>query len=198
MFVFYIPFCHLLHFPSFSPKVPDFTSFFARHVSRLSSPGSEGILTNGRTDTGQRQYRPSKHKLVPWGWDKMPDNARPCHNRLYSNTPHHTISLKIWDARARLVEIFFMLKTCHVSGRCATVCHPPTTFRAPWVFPEFPKAQKTSAYLPVLTNSAYFALQTKTVSWEQKKKKTLRFFQFYELALPSVDLLSHQTQQWNA
>ena len=63
--------------PLFLPpksRVPDFTSFFATRFAAVQL-GWEGILTNGRTDTEQRQYRPGQHKLLPWGWDKMPDYA---------------------------------------------------------------------------------------------------------------------------
>ena len=53
--------------PLFLPpesRVPDFTSFFATRFAAVEL-GSEGILTNGRTDTEQRQYRPGQHKLLP-------------------------------------------------------------------------------------------------------------------------------------
>ena len=50
--------------PLFPPKVPDFTSFFATRFAAVQLR-SEGILTNGQTDTGQRQYRPSHQKLLP-------------------------------------------------------------------------------------------------------------------------------------
>ena len=194
-----------------------FTSFFATCCTSLLFPRKSPILHHFLRDTfrgcpvrGRRVYLPTGEltrgsaNIAPASTSWCPEGGTKC-----QTTPDHVItdytlthptillghSQKIWGLRGRARELSGDIFYAKDVPRQRALCHPPPTFRAPWVFPEFPKAQKTSAYLPVLTNSAYFALQTKTVSWEQKKKKTLHFFQFYELALPSVDLLSHQTQQ---
>ena len=77
--------------PLFPPKSPRFYIIFCDTFR--GCPTGVGGYTYQRANwhAGQRQYRPSQHKLLPSGWDKMPDYARPCHNRLYSDTPHHTI-----------------------------------------------------------------------------------------------------------
>ena len=126
MFVFYILFC-LLHFPSFYPQSPEspILHHFLRHVSRLSSSGGRVYLPTGELTPSSANIAPDSTSCCPEGGTKCQTTPAPCHNRLYSDTPHHTIRAQPenFGTRASLVEIFFMLKTCHVSGRCAT--HPP-------------------------------------------------------------------------
>ena len=126
MFVFYILFC-LLHFPSFYPQSPEspILHHFLRHVSRLSSSGGRVYLPTGELTPSSANIAPDSTSCCPEGGTKCQTTPAPCHNRLYSDTAHHTIRAQPenFGTRASLVEIFFMLKTCHVSGRCAT--HPP-------------------------------------------------------------------------
>ena len=142
--------------PLFFPAVPDFTSFFATRFAAVHRSGGGVYLPTGKLtqDHLSGQYRPSRHKLVPSGWDKMPD----CVITDYTLT-HPTIllghNLEIWgllvgDARASLVEIFFMLKTCHVRPPSLP---PNPHFWSSLGVPQIPSAQKTSAYLPVSPNT---------------------------------------------
>ena len=119
MFVFYILFCSL-HFPSFSSQSP-ILHHFLRHVSRLSSSGRRVYLPTGKLTRGSANIAPATTACCPEGWTKC--QTTPDHVITDYTLTHPTIllghNLEIWgllvgDARASLVEIFFMLKTCHV------------------------------------------------------------------------------------
>ena len=73
------------------PRSPRFYIIFCDTFRGCPSVWRWGILTNGQTDT-----RPSLRPISPQPAQaaalRVGQNARLCHNRLYSNTPHHTIS----------------------------------------------------------------------------------------------------------
>ena len=126
--------------PFFPPKVPDFTSFFATRFAAVQL-GSEGILTNGRTDTpGSANIAPASTSCCPQGGTKC--QTTPDHVITDYTLTHPTIllghSLKIWGLRGRARELSGDIFYAKDVPRQRALCHPPPTFRAPWVFPKFP------------------------------------------------------------
>ena len=160
--------------PLFFPAVPDFTSFFATRFAAVHRSGGGVYLPTGKLtqDRLSGQYRPSRHKLLPWGWDKMPD----CVITDYTLT-HPTIplahNLEIWgllvgDARELSGDIFYAKD---VPRQAAIPATQPPLLKLPGCSPNSVRAKNLCISPRFTKHSGCFALQMETVSWRQKWKK---------------------------
>ena len=171
--------------PLFLPPESPILHHFLRHVSRLSSSGRRVYLPTGELTPSSANIAPDSTSCCPEGGTKCQTTPAPCHNRLHSDTPHHTIRAQPENfgtcARELSGDIFYAKDV----PRQRALCHPPPTFGAPWVFPKFPPRKKPlhiSPFYQTLDTLRYKRRQCLRTTAEVEK--AVHFSKFYEPALP--------------
>lgn len=132
-----------MHFPSFSQPKSPILHHFLRHVSRLSSSGRRVYLPTGKLTRGSANIAPATTGSCPEGGTKC--QTAPDLVIADYTLAHPTILLghsqKIWGLRGRARELSGDIFYAKDVPRQRALCHPPPTFRAPWVFPKFSRAK---------------------------------------------------------
>ena len=157
------------------PRSPRFYIIFCDTFRGCPSVWRWGILTNGQTDT-RPSLRPISPQPAQAGALRVGQNARLCHNRLYSNTPHHTIRPQPGNlgsagrrrARELSGDIFYAKD---VPRQAAIPATQPPLLKLPGCSPNSVRAKNLCISPRFTKHSGCFALQMETVSSKQKWKK---------------------------